>query len=149
MIEVGGLTVIDFKTYSCIDIDNDGYAHLKDVTTTQGRPKKMKATLVPYFKDKEFITPEPEPAEKYKMNTTFSLRKIATSETDLSISHGAIRLLKEWTDTAIRNMVANAERNAVIRGKDTIEAAHFFWLETNMQVEGYWPDHNDYAKKEE
>ena len=29
MIEVGGLTVIDFKTYTCIDIDNDGYAHLR------------------------------------------------------------------------------------------------------------------------
>mgnify|MGYP003633020153 FL=1 len=148
MIEIGGLTVIKFKTYSCLEIDDEGYAHLKDVTTTQGRPMKMKALLVPYFKDGKFITPEPEPVEAYKMNTTFSLRKIANSETDLSISHGAIRLLKEWTDTAIRNMVANAERNAVIRGKDTIEAAHFFWLETNMQVEGYWPDNNEYSKKE-
>ena len=148
MIEVGALTVIKFKTYTCLEIDDEGYAHLKDVTTAQGRPMKMKATLVPYFKDGEFFTPEPEPVEKYKMNTTFSLRKIANSETDLSISHGAIRLLKEWTDTAIRNMIANAERNATIRGKDTIEAAHFFWLETNMQVEGYWPDNNEYTKKE-
>ena len=59
MIEVGGLTVIDFKTYTCIDIDNDGYAHLKDVTTTQGRPKKMKATLVPYFENGSFLNLNP------------------------------------------------------------------------------------------
>ena len=149
MIEEGGLTVIEFKTYSCVKIDSEGYAHLKDITTTQGRPKKLLAKKVPYVIDGKFITPEPEPVEQYKMNTTFSLRKIATSETDLSISHGAIRLLKEWTDTAIRNMIANAERNAEIRGKTTIEAAHFFWLETNMQVEGYWPDNNEYAKKGE
>lgn len=149
MIEVGGLTVIDFKTYSCVKIDSEGYAHLKDITTTQGRPTKMLAKRVPYFKEGKFVTPEPEPVESYKMNTTFSLRKIVNDETDLSVSHGAIRLLKEWVDTAIRNMVANAEMNAEIRGKSTIEAAHFFWLETNMQVEGYWPDNNDYSKKEE
>ncbi len=149
MIEVGGLTVIDFKTYSCVKIDMEGYAHLKDITTTQGRPKKMKAVLVPYFENGVFITPEPEPVEEFKVKTKISVRKVAKEEVEMPISNSAIRLLSEWADTGIRNAIINAQHNAIIRGGKTIQAADIYWLETNNQVRGYWPTQNEYAKKDE
>ena len=149
MIEVGGLTVIDFKTYSCVKIDMEGYAHLKDITTTQGRPKKMKAVLVPYFENGVFITPEPEPVEDFKVKTKISVRKVAKEEVEMPISNSAIRLLSEWADTGIRNAIINAQHNAIIRGGKTIQAADIYWLETNNQVRGYWPTQNEYAKKDE
>ena len=150
MIEVGGLTVIDFKTYTCLEIDEEGYAHLKDVTTTQGRPKKMKATLVPYFEDGVFITPEPEPVEKFRLKTKISVRKVAKEEVEMPISNAAIRLLSEWADTYIRVAIINAQSNALRRGVKTIQPADIYWLEPNsLQVEGYWPHHNEYSKKEE
>tara|TARA_R110000787_G_scaffold200635_2_gene311589 strand:+ start:313 stop:762 length:450 start_codon:yes stop_codon:yes gene_type:complete len=149
MIEVGGLTVINFKTYTCLEIDDEGYAHLKDITTTQGRPKKMKAKQVPYFVEGNFITPEPEPVEKYVIKTKISIRNIAKDEVEMPISNSAVRLLSEWADTAIRNIVINAQRNAMLKGSNTINAGHIFWLETNKQVEGYWPEQNDYVKKGE
>ena len=149
MIAVGGLTVIDFKTYSCVKIDMEGYAHLKDITTTQGRPKKMKAVLVPYFENGVFITPEPEPVEEFKVKTKISVRKVAKEEVEMPISNSAIRLLSEWADTGIRNAIINAQHNATIRGGKTIQAADVYWLETNNQVRGYWPTQNEYAKKEE
>ena len=149
MIEIGGLTVIDFKTYSCIKIDKEGYAHLKDITTTQGRPKKMKAVLVPYFENGVFITPEPEPVEEFKVKTKISVRKVAKEEVEMPISNSAIRLLSEWADTGIRNAIINAQRNAMSRGAKTIQAGDIYWLETNMQVSGYWPTQNEYAKKED
>lgn len=149
MIEVGGLTVIDFKTYSCVKIDMEGYAHLKDITTTQGRPKKMKAILVPYFENGVFITPEPEPVEDFKVKTKISVRKVAKEEVEMPISNSAIRLLSEWADTGIRNAIINAQHNAIIRGGKTIQAADIYWLETNNQVRGYWPTQNEYAKKDE
>ncbi len=149
MIEVGGLTVIDFKTYSCVKIDMEGYAHLKDITTTQGRPKKMKAVLVPYFENGVFITPEPEPVEDFKVKTKISVRKVAKEEVEMPISNSAIRLLSEWADTGIRNAIINAQHNAIIRGGKTIQAADIYWLETNNQVRGYWPTQNEYAKKED
>jgi len=150
MIEVGKLTVIDFKTYTCIRIDEEGYAHLKDITTEQGRPKKMKAKFVPYFNEnKEFIVPEPEPVEKYRIKTRLNLKNIVKDEVDMPISNSTIRLLSEWCNTALRNMIVNAQRNAILKGSKTINAAHVFWMETNMQVEGYWPDQIDYVKKED
>lgn len=149
MIEVGGLTVIDFKTYSCVKIDMEGYAHLKDITTTQGRPKKMKAVLVPYFENGVFITPEPEPVEDFKVQTKISVRKVAKEEVEMPISNSAIRLLSEWADTGIRNAIINAQHNAMIRGGKTIQAADIYWFETNNQVRGYWPTQNEYAKKDE
>ena len=149
MIEVGGLTVIDFKTYTCLTIDDEGMAHLKDVTTTQGRPKKMKAHLVPYFEEGNFITPEPEPVEIYKIKTRLNIKNIIKGEVEMPISNSTVRLLSEWCNTALRNMIINAQQNALIKGSKTINAAHVFWMETNMQVEGYWPENIDYVKKEE
>jgi len=149
MIEVGALTVIDFKTYSCVKIDKEGYAHLKDITTTQGRPKKMKAVLVPYFENGVFVTPEPEPVEEFKVKTKISVRKVAKEEVEMPISNSAIRLLSEWADTGIRNAIINAQHNAMRRGAKTIQAGDIYWLETNMQVRGYWPTQNEYAKKED
>jgi histone H3/H4 len=149
MIEVGALTVIDFKTYTVLKIDEEGMAHLKDVTTAQGRPMKMRATLVPYFENGEFITPEPEPLEKHKIKTKLSIRKIAKEEIEMPLSNSAVRLIAEWADTAIRNIAINAQKNAIARGSNSITAAHIFWMETNMQVEGYWPTHLDYVKKED
>ena len=58
MIKKGDLTVIDRITYSVIRIE-EGTAHLKDVVNPQGRPRKMKVELVPYFNEEgEFIIPE-------------------------------------------------------------------------------------------
>ena len=50
MIQQGEMTIIDTVTYRCIQIDSEGYAHLKNILHEQGRPKKYYRSIVPIFK---------------------------------------------------------------------------------------------------
>ena len=86
---------------------------------------------------------------QWRATITNDIRKIAKEEIEMPLSNSAVRLIAEWADTAIRNIAINAQKNAIARGSNSITAAHIFWMETNMQVEGYWPTHLDYVKKED
>ena len=90
MIKKGDLTVIDRITYSVIRIE-EGTAHLKDVVNPQGRPRKMKVELVPYFNEEgEFIIPEKPSLPKFNRSGKISLRAMVKEYTDMPISRDFI-----------------------------------------------------------
>ena len=146
MIEVGGLTLIDFVTYTCIKIEN-GEAHLKDIVGGRGRPKKMKVSEVPYFKDGEFHVPEIPKVEIARTPTKLDVRKILKREADLPATNDAIRFLSEWTETAIANMISWAIQNAEEMGHTKLTSAHFYWweLSTNQDPTGFWENQIGYS----
>lgn len=149
MIEVGEFTMITVdgitKTYSCIKIEN-GMAHLKDILTTKGRPKKIPVSQCPYFSGEELITPKIVVEEKPRTRSKVNLTSVIKDNTDLQISRTAKNFLHEWVVTAVGNMIANAEKNAISMGHSRISAAHIHWLETNHHVEGYWKENENYIK---
>ncbi len=148
MIQKGQLTVIDFETYTCIDVV-DGYAHLKNVLHEQGRPKKLLQHLVPYFNEQgEFI--EPKQPKKKKYNSRVSLNQLIRNATDMPISHSFTALLHEWLEGAITDMVAWSEANAITKGHHRISAQHVYWweLSANQDTKGYWPTQEEYVKEQ-
>ena len=74
MIQQGEMTIIDSITYRCLKIDEQGYAHLKNILHEQGRPKLVLQKYCPYIKDNQIIVPEkpkyqrPKPTTKIKIN---------------------------------------------------------------------------------
>ena len=81
------------------------------------------------------------------MATRINISKIVKESTDMTVSNTAKRFLVEWVDTAVANLIANGEKNAISRGKKRITAADLFWLETNNLPEGYWKDNEVYFKE--
>lgn len=149
MIEVGGLTVIDFVTYTCIRIEN-GVAHLKDVVGGRGRPKTMNVEHVPYFKDGEFIVPEIPTHTIARVPTKLNIRKLLKEETEMQFTNDACRFLSEWAETAVANMIAWAVKNAEIKEHTKLTAAHFYWweLSTNQDPTGFWENQIGYASRD-
>ena len=145
MIEVGDMTIIGTTTYRCIRIDSDNNVYLKNILHDKGRGLVHKRELSPYIKDNELIIPE-QPKKK-RMATRINISKIVKESTDMTVSNTAKRFLVEWVDTAVANLIANGEKNAISRGKKRITAADLFWLETNNLPEGYWKDNEVYFKE--
>lgn len=151
MIEVGQLTLITTNgktdTYSCIKIENE-MAFLKNILHEQGRPKKIPVKECPYMDSGVLITPEKVVVKKPRTRSKINLTAIMKSNTDLQISRTAKNFLYEWAETAIANVIANAEQNALERGDARITAAHIHWLETNERVEGYWKTNEQYIRND-
>ena len=149
MIEVGQLTVIDFITYTCLKIE-DGKAHLKDITSTQGRPKVMDVRYVPYFTDDGLIIPEKPELKVVRIPSKLNIRKILKEETEMPFTNDVVRFVVEWAETAIASMVSWAEENAEREGHSKIRAGHFYWwsLHPNQETTGYWPEQNGYASRD-
>jgi len=149
MIEVGGLTIMinngKRQTYRCIKIDSD-IAHLKNVLHDQGRPTKVPVKECPYMEDGKLIVPEKPVEKKPRTRSKVNITSIVKDNTDLQISRTAKNFLYEWVETAIANVITNAEQNAMERGDARITAAHIHWLETNERVAGYWKEHEKYIK---
>ncbi len=150
MIEVGGLTIMvnngKRHTYRCIKIDS-GIAHLKNVLHDQGRPTKISVKECPYMENGELIVPEKPTEKKPRTRSKMNITAILKDNTDLQISRTAKNFLYEWLETAIANVITNAEQNALERGHARITAAHIHWLETNERVAGYWKEHENYIKE--
>lgn len=148
MIEKGGLTVIDFVTYTCLKVE-DGKAYLKDITSSQGRPKVLDARYVPYFTKDGLVTPEKPEPKQVKISTKLNLRKIIKEEIDLPVTNDAVRFLSEWAETAICQMITWAEENALKLNNSKITAAHIYWwdLHPNQATEGYWPEQINYSSR--
>lgn len=148
MIKKGELTVIDFVTYTCLKVE-DGKAYLKDITSTQGRPKIMDARYVPYFTVDGLVTPEKPEPKQVKISTKLNLRKLIKGEIDLPVTNDAIRFLSEWAETAICQMISWAEENATRLGHDKITAAHIYWwsLHPNQTTEGFWSEQKNYSSR--
>lgn len=146
MIQQGDMTIIDTITYRCIRIDNEGYAHLKNILHEQGRPKLFLQKYCPFVKDGKIITPEKPKAETHKPTTKINVTQLIKESTDLQISNQAKYFIAEWIETAICNLVSNAHNSAVERGDSRITAAHFYWLETNTAPTGYWPSNIEYMQ---
>lgn len=149
MIEVGEYTMITenniTKTYTCIKIEN-GMAHLKDILTTRGRPKKIPVAECPYFSDNELIIPEKIVEVRPRTRSKVNITSLIKENTDLQISRSAKNFIHEWIETAVGNIISNAEKNALALGHARITAAHIHWLETNHRVEGYWKENEQYLK---
>tara|TARA_R100000406_G_C3114370_1_gene125170 strand:- start:2304 stop:2756 length:453 start_codon:yes stop_codon:yes gene_type:complete len=149
MIEVGALTVMvnngKRNTYRCLKIEN-GVAHLKNILHEQGRPTKIPVKECPYMEDGKLIVPEKVVEKRPRTRSKLNLTSILKDNTDLQISRTAKNFLYEWAETAIANMITNAEQNALERGDARISAAHIHWLETNERVAGYWKEHEQYIK---
>ncbi|BCV03178.1 MAG: hypothetical protein CM15mV62_480 [uncultured marine virus] len=145
MIEQGDLTIIGTTTYLCIKIE-DGFAYLKNVLHEQGRAKKVKVNECPFIKDNELIIPEKEIIKKPRTKSKVNLTSLIKENTDLQISRSAKNFLMEWLETAVANVVSNAEKNAIRLGHSRITAAHIHWLETNQVVEGYWKENERYVR---
>ncbi len=149
MIEVGGLTIIvnngKRNTYRCIKIEQE-IAHLKNVLHDQGRPTKIPVRECPYMADGKLITPEKPVVIRPRTRSKLNLTSIMKENTDLQISRTAKNFLYEWAETAIANVITNAEQNALERGDARITAAHIHWLETNERVAGYWKANEKYIK---
>ena len=146
MIEQGQMTIIDTTTYRCIKIDNEGYAHLKNILHEQGRPKLVLQKYCPYIVDGELIVPEKPKPKPIPRTTKINVTQLIKDNTDLTISNSAKYFISEWVETAIANLIANAEENAINRGDKRITAAHFFWLETNTAPNGYWKENEEYMQ---
>ena len=148
MIKKGGLTVIDMVTYTCLKIEN-GKAYLKDITSTQGRPKVMDVRYVPYFTEDGIVVPEKPEPKQVKIATKLNLRKILKEEIDMPMTNDAIRFLSEWAETAICQMASWAEDNAQKLNNNKITAAHIYWwdLHPNQTTEGYWPSQINYSSR--
>tara|TARA_R100000734_G_C3311064_1_gene101884 strand:+ start:1286 stop:1729 length:444 start_codon:yes stop_codon:yes gene_type:complete len=146
MIEQGQMTIIDTTTYRCIKIDSDGYAHLKNILHEQGRPKLIERKYCPYIVDGQLIVPEKPAPKPIPRTTKINVTKLIKENTDLTISNSAKYFISEWVETAIANLIANAEENAINRGDKRITAAHFFWLETNNAPNGYWKENEEYMQ---
>lgn len=145
MIEQGQLTMIGTNTYRCIKV-KEGYAYLKNILHEQGRATKVKVEECPYIENDVLIVPEKKVEKKPRTRSKLNLSNLMKEHTDLQISRSAKNFLMEWVETAIANQIASAERNAIRLGHGRLTAAHFYWLETNHDVEGYWKEHEDYIK---
>ena len=126
MIQQGEMTIIDAITYRCLKIDSEGYAHLKNIIHEQGRPKLILQKYCPFIKDNKVVIPEKPVYERAKPTTKISITKLIRENTDLQVSNKARFFITEWVQTAIANMIANAEQNANLRGDSRITEAHFF-----------------------
>jgi histone H3/H4 len=145
MIEVGDMTIIGTTTYRCIRIDNDDNVFLKNILHDKGRALVYKRDLCPYIENNLLVVPE-QPKKK-RMTTRVNISKVVKESTNLVVSNTAKRFLVEWVDTAIANLIANAEENAALRGKQKITAADLFWLETNNLPSGHWKDNEVFFKE--
>ena len=145
MIEKGQLTMIGTNTYLCIKIE-EGFAYLKNILHEQGRAKKIKVDECPFVKDNQLIVPEKIVVKKPRTKSKVNLSSLIRENTDLQISRSAKNFLMEWLETAVANVVSNAEKNAIRLGHSRITAAHIYWVETNYAVEGYWKDNENYIK---
>tara|TARA_R100000734_G_scaffold16102_1_gene12149 strand:+ start:718 stop:1164 length:447 start_codon:yes stop_codon:yes gene_type:complete len=147
MIQQGQMTIIDSITYRCLKIDEQGYAHLKNIMHEQGRPKLVLQKYCPYItKDGDYVVPEKPVYQRPKPSTKINVSKLIRDNIDLPITNEAKFFITEWVETAIMNLMANAEENAINRGDSRITAAHFYWLETNTSPNGYWPDNSKYMQ---
>ena len=148
MIKEGELTIIDSNTYSCVKIE-DGVAHLRDVSVeTGGRNKLVKVAECPYVENGKLIVPEKIEPPKYKGKTKVNLTRLLKEITPLTVSTKAKWFLAEWVETAVANLVANAEESAKSLGHRRITEAHLYWLETNEIPVGHWPSNLEYLKEE-
>jgi hypothetical protein len=151
MIEVGGLTIISKNgkrnTFRCLKIEN-GVAFLKNVLHDQGRPTQIPVSECPYMEDGKLIVPEKPVEVRPRTRSKLSLTSILKEHTDLQISRTAKNFIYEWAETAIANMITNAEQNAIERGDARITAAHIHWLETNHRVSGYWKENENYIRED-
>lgn len=152
MIEQGGMTIIKDKqgqpqTYRCVRLEN-GNAVLRNVLNdgAGGKPLIIPIEECPYVEDNVLITPKKEEYVREKPKTTLNLSKLIKQNTELRVSRSARYFLAEWLETALLNILANAEENALNKGSKTISAAHVFWLETNTAPNGFWPEHEEYMK---
>jgi len=146
MIEQGQMTIIDTVTYRCIRIDNEGYAHLKNILHEQGRPKLVLQKYCPYVEDGQIVIPEKPKAETHKPTTKINVSQLIKENTELQVSNQAKYFISEWVETAICNLISNANQSAISRGDSRLTAAHFYWLETNTSPIGYWPSNIEYMQ---
>tara|TARA_R100000482_G_scaffold109773_1_gene52044 strand:- start:65 stop:508 length:444 start_codon:yes stop_codon:yes gene_type:complete len=146
LIQQGEMTIIDTVTYRCIQIDSEGYAHLKNILHEQGRPKKVLQKYCPYIQDGQLIIPEKPEYKPPPRTTKINVTKLIKENTDLVVSNEAKYFLSEWVETAICNLISNAEQNAISRGDNRIDAGHIFWLETNSLPDGYWKENKKYMQ---
>ena len=146
MIQQGEMTIIGTTTYRCIKIDKEGNAHLKNIIHEQGRPKIVKQKYCPYIVDGQVIVPEKPEPKPIPRTTKINVTQLIKENTELTISNSAKYFISEWVETAISNLIANAEENAINRGDKRITAGHFFWLETNNAPNGYWKENEKYMQ---
>lgn len=146
MIQQGEMTIIDTVTYRCLKVDEEGYAHLKNILHEQGRPKLVLQKYCPYIKDGRMVIPEKPVYQRPKPTTKVNVTQLIKENTDLQVSNEAKYFITQWVETAISNLVNNAEENAIRRGDSRLTAAHFFWLETNTAPDGYWPENTEYIQ---
>ena len=146
MIEQGEMTIIGTLTYRCIKIDTEGYAHLKNILHEQGRPKLVVQKYCPYIEEGKLIVPDKPAPVKHKPATKLNITALIKENTDLQVSNSAKYFIAEWVETAMNNLIAQANKSAISRGDSRLTAAHFFWLETNTSPIGYWPSNEKYMK---
>jgi len=128
-----------------LKIEND-VAHLKNIIHNQGRPTKIPVNECPYMEGGTIVIPKKIPSVPKKTRSKVNITALIKENTDLQISRSAKNLLYEWVETAVGNVVSNAEQNALVRGERRITAAHIHWLETNHRVEGFWKENENYLK---
>lgn len=148
MIRQGDMTIIGTTTYRCLKIE-DGMAHLKNILHEQGRPKIIEQKYCPFLLDGQIVTPEKPKLVLKPRVTKINVTQLIKENTDLTISNDAKYFISEWVETAISNLINNAEQNALIRGDSRITPAHFFWLETNTAPNGYWPKNKEHISESE
>jgi len=146
MIQQGEMTMIGSLTYRCLKVDSEGYAHLKNIVHEQGRPKLVLQKYCPYIVNGNLVVPEKPVYQRPKPTTKVNVTKLIKQNIDLPITNEAKFFITEWVETALMNLMANAEQNAIKRGDSRITAAHFYWLETNTSPNGYWPDNIEYMQ---
>ena len=149
MIEIGKMTLIDNWPYQCVKIE-DGYAHLKKVAEeSRGRLRKYRVELCPYFDEKGQIIAPIAPKTPKRRVKVLHLSKIIKEEIhELSVSNDLIYWAADTIEGLIRNLAANAQRNAIEDGKRRVMPSHWHWVQLSPnEGRGVWPQFNEEAKQ--
>tara|TARA_R100001510_G_scaffold8847_1_gene6793 strand:+ start:471 stop:932 length:462 start_codon:yes stop_codon:yes gene_type:complete len=150
MIKEGQFTVIDGKTYQVMRIEEQT-AHLQNVETYKGRPRKMLARLVPYFaEDGNLIVPEPVTETAIptrKLSSKVNIRKIIAENTEMQVSKNAIMWLHEQLAGICEALVNQAELKAEFHNHKRIEPRHIQHVPIPESAPDYvYLSHDDYIK---
>ncbi len=148
MIKEGQFTIIDGKTYQVVRVD-EAFAHLHNVETYKGRPRKMLLSRVPYFDESgKLIEPKQEETKVplRKFQSKVNVREIVKNEIEMQVSKKAIMFLQEQLSSICEILILNAEQTAERHGHSRIGPEHICHLNFSDLHHEIMIDHKEYIE---
>lgn len=140
----GDFVPIDGKIYVVTNI-KDGFLELR-IPLSRGPPRKMAASVAPYFEGGVLIEPSKQkPSKKY--GSTVNIVKVIKGENPkIQMSRQLVAFIHENIETIILNAFDVAKDNAKTKGHKKIRPSHWCWIDVDKEIcQGFWPEHNNYV----